>query len=59
MDVHFSNWTGKHTPQGAFDIFIVSPVGFDWDHVEERPVMPVNLTNTPDREERSPRWRPF
>lgn len=59
LDVHFSNWTGKHTPQGAFDIFIVSPVGFDWDQVEERPVMPVNLTNTPDREERSPRWRPF
>ena len=59
LAVRFSQRTGKYRPQGSFDIFVVPAVGFDWDNVEEHPIMPVNLTNTPDRDERSPRWRPF
>lgn len=59
LDVRFSQRTGKYTPQGSFDIFLVPAVGFDWDQVEERPIMPINLTNTPDRDERSPSWRPY
>lgn len=59
LDVHFSNKTGKHRPQGTFDIFVVPAVGFDWDDTDEHPIMPVNLTNTPDHDEWSPSWRPI
>ena len=59
LDVHFSSRTGKYTPGGSFDIFVVPAVGFDWDNVEEGAVLPINLTNTPDRDERTPRWRSF
>ena len=58
LDVHFSNKTGKHRPQGTFDIFVVSAVGFDWDDTDEHLIMPVNLTNTTDYDEWSPSWRP-
>lgn len=50
---------GRWRPVGSFDIFIVPAVGFDWDESVERAVMPVNLTNTPDRDEWSPSWRAF
>lgn len=50
---------GRWRPMGSFDIFIVPAVGFDWDESVERAVLPVNLTNTPDRDEWSPSWRAF
>lgn len=50
---------GRWRPVGSFDIFIVPAVGFDWDESVERAVLPVNLTNTPDRDEWSPSWRAF
>ena len=59
LDVEFNDRTGKWVLHGTFDIFVVPAVGFDLDDVEDRPVMPVNLTNTPDRDEKSPSWRPF
>ena len=59
LDVEFNDRTGKWVLHGTFDIFVVPAVGFDLDDAEERPVMPVNLTNTPDRDEKSPSWRPF
>ena len=59
LDVIFSQRTGKYRPQGTFDIFVVPAVGFDWDDTDEHPIMPVNLTNTADRDETSPSWRPF
>ena len=57
-DVHFSPKTGKHTPQGTFDIFVVAAVGFDWDDIEDHSGLPINLTNTDDFIERWPSWRP-
>ena len=59
LDVDFNDRTGKWVLHGTYDIFVVPAVGFDWDHVEDHPVMPVNLTNTTDRDEKSPSWRPF
>ncbi len=44
---------------GTFDIYLLPAAGFDWDDTTERPVMPVNLTRTDDRDERSPSWRAF
>lgn len=44
---------------GTFDIYLLPAAGYDWDDTTERPVMPVNLTRTDDRDERSPSWRPF
>ena len=58
LDVHFSSKTGKHRPEGTFDIFVVPAVGFDWDDIEDHSMLPVNLTNTPDYIERWPSWRP-
>ena len=59
LDVSFNKRTGKYRPEGSYDIFIVAAVGFDWDDAEERPIMPVNITNTPDRDEASPSWRAY
>lgn len=44
---------------GTFDIYLLPASGFDWDDATERPVMPLNLTRTDDRDERSPSWRAF
>ncbi|MDP7450272.1 MAG: hypothetical protein QF689_16900 [Candidatus Latescibacteria bacterium] len=49
----------KGRPQGTYDIYLVPSSGFDWDDTTERPVRPINLTQTDDRDERSPSWRPF
>lgn len=46
-------------PLGTYDIYLLPAAGFDWDDTTERPVMPVNLTRTDDRDERSPSWRAF
>ena len=59
LDVIFSQRTGKYKPQGTFDIFVVPAVGFDWDDTDEHPIMPINLTNTTDRDEMTPSWRSF
>ncbi len=45
--------------RGTFDIYLLPASGFDWDDAPERPVMPLNLTQTDDRDERSPSWRAF
>ncbi len=50
---------GKGRPLGTYDIYLVPASGFDWDDTTERPVRPINLTQTDDRDERSPSWRPF
>ena len=44
---------------GSYDIYLLPATGFDWDEMESRPVRPVNLTNSPDREDRAPSWRAF
>ena len=44
---------------GSYDIYLLSATGFDWDEMEDRPVRPINLTNSPEREDRSPSWRAF
>ena len=44
---------------GTYDIYLLPTSGFDWDDTTERPVRPINLTPTQDRDERSPSWRPF
>lgn len=49
----------KGRPLGTYDIYVLSTSGFDFDDTTERPVLPINLTNTDDRNERSPSWRPF
>lgn len=49
----------KGRPTGTYDIYLVPSSGFDWDDTTERPVRPINLTQTDDRDERSPSWRPF
>ena len=46
-------------PRGTFDIYLLPASGYDWDRTPERPVMPLNLTRTDDRDERSPSWRAF
>jgi len=46
-------------PIGDWEIYILPITGYDWDEMAERPVRPVNLTNSPDREDRSPSWRAF
>jgi len=50
---------GKKRPSGTFDIFVVPSTGFDWDDAPSKPILPVNLTNTDDRDEISPSWRAF
>lgn len=35
-----------------------TPHGFDFDDVEH-PEVPFNLTDSPDRDDKSPSWRPF
>lgn len=45
--------------RGTFDIYLLPAAGFDGDDTTERPVVPVNLTRTDDRDERSPSWRAF
>ncbi len=49
----------KGRPLGSYDIYLVPASGFDWDDTTERPVRPINLTQTEDRDERSPSWRTF
>jgi len=46
-------------PIGDWEIYILPITGYDWDEMAERPVRPVNLTNSPDREDRSPSWRAY
>jgi dipeptidyl aminopeptidase/acylaminoacyl peptidase len=50
---------GKKRPMGTYDLFILPSVGFDWDDATAKPILPVNLTNTDDRDEVSPSWRAF
>ena len=59
LDVDFNDRTGKWVLHGTYDIFVVPAIGFNWDYQEDHPVMPVNLTNTSDRDEKEPSWRPF
>ena len=49
----------KGRPIGTYDIYLLPTTGFDWDDTTERPVRPLNLTQTDDRDESTPRWRPF
>jgi len=49
----------KGRPVATYDIYVVAATGFDWDEVDSPSVLPVNLTNTDDRDEVSPSWRPF
>ena len=44
---------------GNYEIYALDVSGFDLDDVTDPSVMPVNLTNTPDRDEKSPSWREF
>ncbi len=44
--------------KGDYEIYLVNTHGFDFDDVEN-PVMPFNLTDSPDRDDKSPSWRPF
>ena len=46
-------------PKGTYDIYLMPVSGWDWDDTADRPVMPLNLTATDDRDERSPSWRAF
>ena len=50
---------GKKRPMGTYDLFILPSVGFDWDDATAKPILPVNLTNTDDRDEVSPSWRAY
>ena len=59
LDASLNQRTGKYRMEGSFDIFVVDAVGFDWDDTDDHPIMPVNLTNTADRDEASPSWRPY
>lgn len=43
----------------TYDIYLIPTCGFDIDEATQRPVLPINLTNTDDRDERQPRWRSF
>jgi dipeptidyl aminopeptidase/acylaminoacyl peptidase len=49
----------KGRPRGTYDIYVVEASGFDWDHAGARLGLPFNLTNTDDRDEVSPSWRPY
>ena len=42
-----------------YEIYIMDTSGFDLDEVESPPVLPVNLTNNDDRDDKSPNWRSF
>ena len=42
-----------------YDIYIMDTSGFDIDDVESPPVLPFNLTDSADRDDKSPDWRPF
>lgn len=44
---------------GSYDIYLLPVVGFDWDDDPARPVVPVNLTNSPDRDDKTPSWRSY
>ena len=59
LDAALNQRTGKYRMEGTFDIFVVPAVGFDWDDTDEHPIMPINLTNTDDRDEASPSWRAY
>lgn len=59
LDAALNQRTGKYRMEGTFDIFVVPAVGFDWDDTDEHPIMPINLTNTTDRDEASPSWRSY
>ena len=45
--------------QGSYDIYLLPVLGFDWDDDPARPVIPINLTNSPDREDKTPSWRSY
>ncbi|MBN97756.1 MAG: hypothetical protein CME16_00705 [Gemmatimonadetes bacterium] len=42
-----------------YDIYIMETSGFDIDDVEVPSGLPINLTDSADRDEKSPDWRPF
>ena len=42
-----------------YDIFIVETTGFNVDDMTKASGMPINLTKSPDREDKSPSWRAF
>ena len=42
-----------------YDIYLMDTAGFDLDDVETPPVLPINLTDNDDREDRSPSWRSY
>lgn len=44
--------------KGDYEIYLVNSHGFDFDDVEN-PVLPLNLTDSPDRDDKSPSWRSF
>jgi Tol biopolymer transport system component len=56
---------GKHLAYAGkmeeedYDIYLVATRGFDYDDLAEPVGMPINLTNNDDRDDMSPRWRPF
>lgn len=56
---------GKHLAYAGkmeeedYDIYIVPTRGFDYDDLAEPVGAPINLTNNDDRDDMSPRWRPF
>ena len=42
-----------------YDIYLLDTAGYDLDEIESPMVMPINLTDDADREDRSPSWRAF
>ena len=42
-----------------YDIYLMDTAGFDLDEVESPSVLPINLTDNDDREDRSPSWRSY
>ena len=42
-----------------YEIFVIDTAGFDLDDVDSPPVMPFNLTNDPERDDKSPSWRSY
>ena len=43
---------------GDYEIYLIGTHGFDLDE-HENPVLPQNLTESPDRDDKSPSWRAF
>ena len=50
-------YSGKMT--GNYEIYVVDTAGFDLDDEESPSVLPVNLTNSGNRDDKAPSWRPY